>query len=83
VRKAAVQAFSSLGPAARPATGKLIAALEDEEWLVRKTAVFALACVAPDDPDAAKALRNRLNDPEDKVSIAALLFERTLGDERE
>src|SRR6266516_3066321 len=62
-RATAAWALAQIGPAARPVTAALVAALDDPEDGVRAEAAQALRFVKARSPDAIAALARRLSDP--------------------
>src|SRR5262249_13048582 len=70
-RATAAWALGQIGPAARPVTAALVAALDDPEDRVRAEAAQALRFVNPRRTDAIAALARRLSDPTPMVRSRA------------
>jgi hypothetical protein len=80
VRRASVDVLESLGTAARPESGALIAALRDSDLYVRWAAARVLGRLGPIDDDAAvKGLTELLGDSDIDVRIAAAEALRRYG----
>ena len=63
-RRAVLSALSRIGPAARTALGWVVPLIEDEDWIVRTTAVSAIGRLCLGDGAAAVVpLRRAANDP--------------------
>jgi HEAT repeat protein len=76
VRWNAAQTLGKIGPAAKQATPKLVAALKDPEPLVREHAAEALGEIGPDAKEAIPELVQALKDPDARVRRDAV---RSLG----